>query len=57
MEEQFIYKVTKQYSTPSVKLNLKLRNNNKAYGLYTDTTINDRYFIVDSISTDYKMNS
>lgn len=57
MEEQFIYKVTKQYSTPSVKLNLKLRNNNKAYGLYTDTTISDRYFIVDSISTDYKMNS
>lgn len=56
MEEQFIYKVTKQYSTPSVKLDLNLRNNNKIYGLYTDTTISGKSFIVDCINTDYKMN-
>ena len=57
MEEQFIYKLTKQYSTPSVKLELALRNNNKVYGLYTDTTISGKSFIVDRINTDYKMNS
>ena len=57
MEEQFIYKVTNQYSTPSVKLILNLRNNNKIYGLYTNTTIAGKQFIVDSINTDYKMNS
>jgi hypothetical protein len=45
-----------QYSSPSIILNLSLRNDNKIYGLYTDTTIRDKYFIVDTMNIDYKMN-
>lgn len=56
MEEQLIYRVTNQYQTPSIKLQLNLRNDNKVWGLYTDTTIRDKQFIIDSINTDYKMN-
>lgn len=55
-EEHLIYRLVNQYSTPSVKLDLNLRNNNKIYGLYSDTTISGKKFIVDSINIDYKMN-
>ena len=56
MEEQLIYKITKQYKTPSVKLELNLRNNIVPYMKCTDTTIKDKDFIVDSINKDYRNN-
>ena len=55
-EEHLIYRLYNQYSTPSVILNLSLRNNNRIYGLYKDSTISNKDFIVDSINIDYKMN-
>lgn len=55
-EEHLIYKLVNQYSTPSVILNLSLRNDNKIYGLYADTTITKRDFIIDTINIDYKYN-
>lgn len=56
-EEHLIYRLVNQYANPCIKLELTLHGNNPIYGLYKDTTINDRYFIADSISTDYRMNS
>ena len=55
-EEHLIYKLVNQYSTPSIILNLSLRNDNKIYGLYADTTITKKDFIVDTINIDYKYN-
>lgn len=55
-EEHLIYKLVNQYSTPSIILNLALRNDNKIYGLYSDTTITQRDFIIDTINIDYKNN-
>ena len=55
-EEHLIYKLVNQYSTPSIILNLSLRNDNKIYGLYADTTITQRDFIIDTINIDYKYN-
>lgn len=54
-EEHLIYKLVNQYSTPSIILKLSLRNDNKIYGCYTDTTLTNRDFIVDSINVDYKL--
>jgi hypothetical protein len=45
-----------QYSTPSIILNLSLRNDNAIYGLYRDTTISGKDFIVDNVNIDYKHN-
>lgn len=56
MEEQTIYRITNQYQTPSIKLKLNLRNDNKVWGLYKDSAIADKFFIIDRINTDYKMN-
>lgn len=56
MEEQLIYKITKQYKTPSVKLELNLRNDIVPYMKCTDTTIKDKDFIVDAINKDYRNN-
>lgn len=55
-EEHLIYKLTKQYSEPAMILDFNLRNDNKIYGLYQDTSIPDKEFIVDSVNIDYKMN-
>ena len=55
-EEHLIYKLVNQYSSPSVILNLALRNDNKIYGLYYNTTISGKAFIVDSVNIDYKHN-
>lgn len=55
-EEHLIYKLVNQYSSPSVILNLSLRNDNKIYGLYGDTTISGKKFIVDCMNIDYKQN-
>lgn len=56
-EEHLIQRIYNQYNKPSVILQLPLRNDNYIYGLYKDTTINDRDFIVDYINRDYKNNS
>lgn len=56
-EEHLIYKLVNQYSTPSVILNLALRNDNKIYGLYGNSTISNKDFIIDSMNVDYKYNS
>lgn len=53
-EEQLIWKISHQYEEPSVKLDFNLRNDIKVYGLYSNTTLRDRYYIVDKIDTDYK---
>lgn len=53
-EEQLIWKISHQYETPSVKLDFNLRNDIKVYGLYSNTTLRDKYYIVDKIDTDYK---
>lgn len=55
-EEHLIYKLVNQYSSPSVILNLSLRNDNKIFGLYKDATIADRDFIVDCVNIDFKQN-
>ena len=55
-EEHFIYKIVNQYSSPSVILNLSLRNDNKIFGLYEDTSISGKKFIVDSVNIDYRNN-
>ena len=55
-EEHLIYKIVNQYSTPSIILNLSLRNDNAIYGLYRDTTISGKDFIVDNVNIDYKHN-
>lgn len=53
-EEQLIWKISHQYKEPSVKLDFNLRNDIKVYGLYSNTTLRDKYYIVDKIDTDYK---
>lgn len=53
-EEQLIWKISHQYEEPSVKLDFNLRNDIKVYGLYSNTTLRDKYYIVDKIDTDYK---
>ena len=55
-EEHLIYKIVNQYSTPSIILNLSLRNDNPIYGLYRNTTISGKDFIVDYVNIDYKHN-
>lgn len=56
-EEHLINRICKQYSTESVILQLPLKNNIEIYNLYTNKTINDKLFIVDSINKDYRYNS
>lgn len=53
-EEQLIWKISHQYETAAVKLDFNLKHDNKVYGLYSNTTLRDRYYIVDKIDTDYK---
>lgn len=55
-EEHLIYKLVNQYSSPSIILNLSLRNDNRIFGLYKDTTIVNKDFIIDSVNIDYKNN-
>lgn len=56
-EEHLINRIYNQYNTASIILQLPLRNDNYIYGLYRDTAISDRLFIVDSINRDYRYNS
>ena len=55
-EEQFIYKLVNQYSTPSTILNLNLKNNIKLYATVIDNFFQDKTFIVDNMITDYEYN-
>lgn len=56
-EEHTVFKIVNQYTQPAVKLNLTLKNRFKVYGLYQNTTMAGKDFIVQSVSTDYRMNS
>lgn len=56
-EEHYIHKVYNQYHTPSIILELELRNDIQLYGLYRDTTISGKDFIVDNLNIDYKNNA
>nr|DAJ20174.1 MAG TPA: hypothetical protein [Siphoviridae sp. ctTYz13] len=56
-EEHYIFKIVNQYKTPSIVLNLNLRNEYKIYGKYRDTTIKDREFAINSLNIDYKNNA
>lgn len=54
-EELKIWKLVTQYSTPSVILNLNLKNEYYPYSRLTDHNLSGKIFIVDSITTDYAM--
>ena len=53
-EEHLIYRLVNQYSTPSIILTLPLHGGHRVGGTFTDTTIADRIFIIDSYEMDYK---
>ena len=52
-----VYKVYKQYSTPSTIVNMNVRNDIEVYGTYTVHDLDDKIFIVDSINRNYQNNS
>lgn len=56
-EEHLIYRLVRQYSEPCIKLNLTLHGENNPLRLYYTSSLQDKYFIADSINTNYKMNS
>ena len=55
LEEHLIYRLVTQYSTPSAILNLNLQNKFKVYATMTDNHLPNKTFIVDSITTDYRL--
>ena len=55
-EEHLIYRLVNQYATPSVILTLPLHGGLHPAGTFTDKTITNRIFIIDSYSMDYKAN-
>ena len=55
-EKQLIYKLVNQYSTPSVILNLPLKNEINIYATVTDKWLDDKIFIVDSMKIDWEQN-
>lgn len=55
-EKHLIYNLVTQYKTPSVILNLNLKNEIKLYATLTDKWLPNKVFIVDSITTDYEYN-
>lgn len=56
-EVHLINKIRNQYREPSIVLNLSLKGDYKLYGLYKDTTIKDKNFIVDGYTKDYKLDT
>ena len=54
-EEHLIYKLVNQYSTPSVILNLNLKNDIKLYATVTDNHLSGKTFIVDSMLINYQI--
>lgn len=56
-EELLIFRIVNQYSKPRVEYEYNLKNaGHKLYGLYTDSIINNRQFIIDSVNIDYRQN-
>lgn len=55
-EEQLIYRLVNQYSTPSVILQLNLKNEIPLYATITDKYLSGKTFIVDSMEIDWEMN-
>ena len=55
LEEHLIYRLVTQYNTPSAILNLNLQNKFKVYATMTDNHLPNKTFIVDSITTDYRL--
>ena len=56
LEEHLIYKLVTQYSTPSVILELNLKNNIQLYATITDNFLDDKVFVIDSMTIDWEMN-
>lgn len=55
-EEHYIYKVVKQYSEPSIALNLNLHNEYLPWSIATDAILEGKTLIVDSQQIDYRAN-
>lgn len=56
-EEHFIERLVNQYSTPSIILDLNLKNNGiTPYMTFTDKFINGKIFVIDSFSLDLHAN-
>ena len=57
-EQQTIYNLVTQYSTPSAILSVNLKTGTlKPYSLATDHNLSGKSFIVDAWSTDYRLQS
>lgn len=56
-EEHTVFKIVNQYTQPAVRLNLTLKNRFKVYGIYQNTTMAGKDFVVDSVSIDYRMDA
>ena len=52
-----VYKVYKQYSTPSTIVKMNARNDVEIYGTYSVHNLDGKTFILDSINRDYQNNS
>lgn len=52
-----VYKLYKQYSTPSIIMKMNLRNDIEINGTYSIHNIEGKIFIVDSVNRDYQNNS
>ena len=52
-EEHFIYRLVNQYSTPSTILELNLKNKFKLYATLIDTFLDNKTFIIDSVTIDW----
>lgn len=56
-EEHIIESLVTQYSTPSIILNINLKNNIFPYSLFTSDIFPEKKFVVDTITTDYRLAS
>ena len=52
-EEWLVYRLTNQYSSPKVRLELQLKNRYSPYTTMTDKWLAGKKFVIDSQSTDY----
>lgn len=55
-EEHLIYKLVNQYKEPRIKLNLSLKGGNQIWGLYSDKTLSNKSFIIESLNRNYRNN-
>lgn len=57
-EKMLIYRIVNQCEKPRVEYDYNIRGcNHKLYGIFTDSVIQNKKFIADSISIDYKTDS